>query len=951
MTALLCVSFFLSGIAALAFETLWFYQAGLGLGNSIWASSVVLASFMGGLGIGNGLVARYGDRLRHPLRLYAALELVIAISGFGLVALLPAITPLLAAALRPFVDAAWMLNGTRLAVSFGLLLVPAVAMGSTLPLLVSSLYRRDPRFGTALGRLYGWNTLGGVLGAVIGDAFLIEWFGIYGAAGAAALCNLSASALALRLALHLERTGAPARQPLATVARFSGDSSRVASLLAAAFLSGAVLLALEVVWFRLLLLVVTGTSMTFAVMLAVVLAGIGLGGLLTSRWLARDDSAARCLPAVAASAGVLCTVFFAAFGFLPRSFEWRSAIDWSETLQVALPLMFPVSVVSGVLFTLIGAALHRELPGETRVTGLLTLANTIGAMCGSLAAGFVLLPDLGVGGSIHLLTAAYALVALVLIPGARRREVAGRARRIFNYAAGCALLAVLAFFPSALMREYYVGYPIQRFLPEWTPVEGREGLTETIIYLREEAFGEPVAYRMLTNSHSMSSTVTRDARYMKLFVYWPVALHPAPKSALLIGYGVGITAKALTDSAALETIDVVDISRDALEMNRHVYPDPADYPLNDPRVTTHIEDGRFFLQITGRRFDIITGEPPPPKMAGVVSLYTVEYFELVRERLNEGGIASYWLPAHALTQRDAKVIARTFCSVFDDCTLWTGSGLDWMLIGTRNAKGPVSAEHFARQWADPVVGPEIRALGFELPEQLGALFMGGREYLLSLTADVEPLTDSHPKRLSETLVVQKAKFLPWMETAPARQRFERDPLVARLWPPTLRSASLAFFDEQAAYNQVLNFKIAPLDHLTEIHRWITQTQLETLPLWYLGSDENHQRAAARAWAAGRRSAAIHYHLGASALAQRDFVGALTHFRAVGEGDPYTELARLLEVYLLALDGRCERAEALAEERGLERGGGGPTESFATLLRELCPPRNAAGSPSDGPDPG
>jgi len=759
MTALLELAFFLSGVAAVAFETLWFYQAGLGLGNSIWASSIVLAAFMGGLGIGNGWVGHYGDRLRDPLRIYAALEGAIAISGFALVLLLPEVTPALAPVFRPFLDAAWGLNGLRLALSFALLLIPAAAMGCTMPLLVSALYRRDPRFGAVLGRLYGWNTLGGMLGALAGEAVLIEWLGIYGAAGVAALANLVAGALALGVAQRLAAPvgGAPRARPDA--APSVGMPRRAGALLVGAFLSGAALLALEVIWFRFLLLVVSGTSTTFAVLLAAVLAGIGLGGLAASAWLARSPAARFLLPAVAAAAGVLCTVTYVGFGSLPRSFEWRSALSWSETLEVAVPLMLPVSLLSGMLFTLIGEALQREWPGETRAAGFLTLANTVGAMAGSLAAGFVLLPDLGVDASIRLISAAYGAIALVLGIGAARRALAGGARTLANCAMGCALLAAVVLSPGDLMRTRYVAYPIQRFLPEWKPIEIREGLTETIIYLRDDALGEPLAYRMLTNSHSMSSTVTRDARYMKLFVYWPVAVHPAPRSALLIGYGVGVTAKALRDTRSLETIDIVDTSRDILEMNRHVYPDPADYPLDDRRVTVHIEDGRYFLQTTDRRFDIITGEPPPPNLAGVVSLYTVEYFSLVRDRLDEGGIATYWLPVHNLSERDAKVIVRAFCSAFDDCTLWTGSGLDWMLVGTRGARGPVSAEQFAHQWEDPSVGPELRALGFETPEQLGALFLGGREYLLGVSEDVEPLTDAYPKRLSETLVAPKERLL------------------------------------------------------------------------------------------------------------------------------------------------------------------------------------------------
>src|SRR5206468_8297209 len=135
-------------------------------------------------------------------------------------------------------------------------------------------------------------------------------------------------------------------------------------------------------------------------------------------------------------------------------------------------------------------------------------------------------------------------------------------------------------------------------------------------------------------------------RYMKLFVYWPVAFHPAPKKALLISYGVGSTAKALTDTRAFEQIDVVDISRDVLSMDEVVYPDPATRPLRDPRVKVYVEDGRYYLLTTDQRYDVITAEPPPPKNAGIVNLYTREYFELLHDRLAEGGVATYWLPVH-----------------------------------------------------------------------------------------------------------------------------------------------------------------------------------------------------------------------------------------------------------------------------------------------------------------
>jgi predicted membrane-bound spermidine synthase len=906
VAALLCLAFLLSGMAGLLFESLWFYQAGLGLGNSIWASSLVLASFMGGLGVGNGLVGRLGHRIREPIRLYALLEVAIGLAGVGLVHGLPWLTPWLADLLGDVSDSRVALNALRLGTSFGLLILPASAMGATMPLLVAALSRREAGFGAALGRLYGWNTLGAVAGALIGELWLFAWLGIRGSAWAAAGMNLSAALLALAASRRYE-AGAP-DLPASAPAPFAG-SRRVACLLVAAFLSGAILLALEVVWFRFLLLVVTGTSLAFAVLLAVVLAGIALGGLGASAWLRRRAEAFRALPALAALSGTLCVVCYAAFGSLPRSFGWRSAFHAGEILEVALPLMLPVALVSGALFTLLGEALHREAPGETRAAGYLTLANTLGAMLGSLGAGFVLLPELGVEASLWLLATGYAALVALLLGAGIGRPRAGRP--VALGAALLALLAALVLFPRGLMREEYVLYQARRFAPAWQPVEIREGLTETIVYLRADLFDEPIAYRMLTNSHSMSSTLPRDARYMKLYVYWPVAVHPQPRSALLISYGVGITAKALTDTASLESIDFVDISRDVFELNRHVYPEPRDHPIHDPRVDVHVEDGRFFLQTTTRRYDIITGEPPPPKMAGVVTLYTREYFSLVFDRLAEGGIATYWLPVHSLAEDDALAILAAFCDVFADCTLWQGSGLDWMMVGSRGASGPVSEAHFRRQWEAAEVGPELRSLGFEDPGGLGALFIEGREALLERTRHVAPLTDDFPKRLSDRRPDPPARFLAWLDPVRSRRAFRRDPTVARLWPPALIEAAAPRFGDEARLARDLVSRSEVGWHLPDLHHLLMRSERVTAPLWLLGSSWRLVQVSEDAAARGVRSPEIDYHRGAAALARRDYPAAARAFQAADAPDAPRRSAGYLAAYAWALAGREAEAAAMA----------------------------------------
>lgn len=907
--------FFVSGVAALLFETLWFHQAGLALGNSIWASSAVLAGFMGGLALGNLVVARVGERIRWPMRLYAALELVIGIGGVSIVFGLPALSPWLVPALRPVLELPWLLNVVRFVLALALLLVPASAMGATLPLLVCALHRRDPRFGAVLGRLYGWNTLGAVVGALLGELWLIEWLGIRGAAGVAAFANTVAAGAAWTLApaldAHVEEAPPAPRSPL---------TGRGLVLLAAAFWFGASLLALEVVWFRFLALFESGTTLLFAVMLGVVLSGIGAGGLLAAAVVGRWPGAHRRLPVLACAATAVALASYTLVQPAVSNETGSVLASVARILGLSAVLILPLSLISGVLFTWLGESLNAESPAEARSAGLLTFSNTVGSALGSLAAAWVLLPALGVETSLRGLAAGYAVVGvgLALGPLRPRGPEAGRGRLAVAAAAGLALAALALLPRPPLDARYRAGVlrPLEAGLGEVT-LEIREGLSETAAYTRKEVFGEPLYYRLVTNSHSMSTSTPRGKRYMKLYVYLPVAVHPAPKRALLISYGVGMTAKALTDTRDFERIDMVDISRNVLDMNRWVFPG-SDLPTADPRVRVIVEDGRFFLHTTEERYDLITGEPPPPRNAGIVNLYSEEYFRLIRSRLNEGGFATYWLPAHSLSHHDWKVITAAFCAAFDDCSLWGGAGLNWTLVGSRNARGPVSREHFERQWRDPVVAPELRALGFERPSQLGALFMADGDALRALVDGAPPLDDDHPRRLERNVAPDRSEARRWMDTRAARERFATSETVQRLWPPDLIQESLANFELQDLINATAaNDGSWSPARFEALHRVLTETSLETLPLWLLGSDPHIAAAARDAHHRGGRGAALDFERGLTALAGRDYGPAAARLRAAqGRAAPPGRLQLLL--YALAMSGQVDRARAVARNQGFPR---------------------------------
>jgi hypothetical protein len=558
--------------------------------------------------------------------------------------------------------------------------------------------------------------------------------------------------------------------------------------------------------------------------------------------------------------------------------------------------------------------------------GLLALANTAGAALGSLAGGFILLPVLGMERALFVIAMLYGGTGVALAlgrPVSRGTALAGAA--IF--------LVSLALFPFGTMKQLLLRVPMKRLVSlrgDDTGQQGavakvsavREGLTETLLYFEISMLGRPLSHALFVNSISMADTEWVSRRYMKLYVYWPMAVHPNARRALLIAYGVGNTAKAMADSRSLESIDVVDISRDVLQMSSVVYPDSSDNPLRDPRVRVHIEDGRFFLQTTDRRFDLITSEPPPPTTAGVVNLYTREYFALIHDRLAEGGIVAYWLPLHALSEVSTKAVLRAFCDVFGDCSLWNGIGPDLMMIGTRRAQGPVPDEQFVRQWKDPVVAAEMTRLGLERPEQLGALFVGDAAYLNALTAGTRSLVDNEPK------VIEAPSGSPEeadrvrrsiTDVTAARERFRHSPLIARLWPPRVLAASLPYFDFQDIINAYSDGRPSRMD---DVHRVLTQSTLMTPPLWLLGSSWDLQQIVATAEPADFAYPLLQFHLGVRALSERHYDAAAELF---GRSETSREIranAFGLRIYALCMAGRTDEAQRAVHERVSRNAGPG-----------------------------
>lgn len=905
-SSLVCCAFFASGAAALVFETLWFRQAALAFGSSVWASSLVLAGFMVGMAIGSGVAARIGERLRAPIRVFIALELCVAVSGGLLVYSLPRLSPALAALSATLSGQPVGLQLVRFVAALALLIVPSAAMGMTLPLLARGVCAWEPNFGRALGLLYGLNTAGAVLGAVMTETVLVERFGVRQSALAAAGCNVLAALLAALVAGRADRAS---RAPRAEVVASDGREGLAAALpwLAAGFGSGFALLGLEVVWLRCLTLFLNDTPLAFALVLVAVLAAIALGSLAAALGASVYPRIAGWAGYVALGAGLIGIASYAGYGQALQRF-YQPDQDAATVLALAAPLCGPTAFASGALFTLIGMGL-RQTSSEVRAVGRLALFNMLGGGLGSLAAGFVLLPWLGMERALFALLALYGVIGLWLLLRTQPRRLLLTAALVY--------VIGLSLFPFGDMQSRYLTASTSRWMmggkAELASV--RESVSGTLVHLVHERNGLPMFDQLATNAYSMTVNDFAARRYMKLFAYLPAALHPKLERALIVGYGIGSTAAALTADPRLRRIDVVDISRDTLDISRELRTHEGPPPLDDPRVRVHIEDGRHFLAGQDQSYDLITGEPPPPIIAGVVDLYTEEYFRLIRARLLPGGMATHWLPMMNISPQAAKAIIAAFCNAFEDCTLWHGSARNFMLMGTHAARGPVSAEQFGRLWNDPGQANEARRLGLEVPQQLGALFIGDSTYLRELTRDTPALTDEFPRRIHVGAPLDERDKLiwQWRNTRMARERFTNSDWVKRLWPADLQALSGKQFENQRLINDLLFPDKTPVRQIDVLHQVALGTPLQFPVLLLVHGNPDAQVALARASPEERARPEWRLQVAAGYLAARDFEAALPVLRQLPEKSlPLPELLEWAEA--MVIRGRQQKkAQARAQQ--------------------------------------
>ncbi len=726
----LALLFFCSGACGLIYQVLWLRLLGLTFGVTVYAASTVWASFMAGLALGSLAGGWLGDRVRRPLLWFGAAEILVGLTALASPEVLDGLQQLYVRAYPSLDGSLATATAVRAAISFAVLIVPTLLMGATLPIVVRSVLTRREDLGGRVGLLYGTNTAGAIAGTLAAGLYFIPALGISRTFQAGAAINVLVGLGAIVLSLVANPTDPPARSgPLPR--DDDGEAPiplAVQRLVLAVFtLSGFASLALEVIWFRVIVLVARPTVYTFAMILASVLFGIALGSYLVTPLMRRR------WPWVA----VLAAIELAMSGTILLSFTTLGSINvinaaiepvvsailppyLSYSIAGAVPAVLPTCILMGAAFP-IGLKLWAADGKMSRVATFYSL-NLAGAIAGSIAAGFILLPRWGSLTSLIVVAGIVLASGLLLLLAALSRP----ALRVV------AALAVPLVFLATATR---IADPYDAFLSLRWPSHGvlwREEAVQGTVSVHDHGNGRRGLY--LDGNHQASDTGTMVHNH-RLLANLPMALHPAARSVLVVGLGGGATPGAVSTHDGVE-VDVVELSESvvrAAPFFSHVNFDV----MSRQNVHVRVDDGRNYLLLTPRKYDVVTADIILPIHAGSNNIYSREYFTLVRSALKPDGLAMQWVFG---TDAEHRTIVRTFLSVFPNATLWADGTV---LIGSMQ---PLRLRRGDFDWKRQLPGRRqaLDDLGAGTWEKLLALYVAGPAELSRYVGEGPILTDDRP---------------------------------------------------------------------------------------------------------------------------------------------------------------------------------------------------------------
>ena len=657
--------FFLTGISGLIYETVWLRMLSRILGNTVYATSIVLSAFMLGLTLGSYYIGRHVDKIKDFIRLYSFLEIGIGFAALIVFFLFNGLVPLYQF-FHHIADSSNIVYRLLQSIAvFILLVVPTFLMGGTLPLLSAEAKKRNSSFAKGMGNLYGLNTLGAVVGVLLSGFITIGSIGEFNTILIGVIINLSVGTFAFRVlskqntsdtdspALSQSKDGGSKRPQ--KISKYVLKERK--TILFSYFVIGFTAFAIELVWTRLFQLQLGTSIYAFSMVLGIYLLGSALGSLISGKYYDKLKDPIGILGLALVFIGLYSIVGIYIFcQYIPN----HNVVSYGFS-KVIVPVLvvFPITFILGFIFPIVTNIYVEETSSIGGGIGRLYSVNTLGCILGSLISGYILIRFLGTQGTIILLAIINASVGLIVLLISSERSV--KTNKLIA-ALSLALLTVFMGFESP-DPFYTVIKKVILSNPDYEIYYHKEGVVATTT-----AYGSktnPTDKQVLINGIGMTALVPET----KIMAHLPILMHNDPHEMLIICFGMGTCLRSAVTHEEINC-DVVELVGEEYETFKYFHKDAPEV-LANKRVHAFTDDGRNFLLMQEKKYDVIVIDPAPPLWsAGTVNLYTLNFFELCKSHLNTNGIMCMWISPESMS--DVKMIMKTFYEVFPITNVYAG---------------------------------------------------------------------------------------------------------------------------------------------------------------------------------------------------------------------------------------------------------------------------------------
>lgn len=749
--------FFLSGAAGLIYQLVWVRKLVLIFGNTTYATSSILTAFMGGLALGSYLLGKYADRIKRPLKFYAYLEFGIGVSAVAILFFfIPLSDAVYVGLFHAIGNHGFIFNVVRFLLSIIILIIPTTLMGGTLPVISKYFIKMSDDFGKRLGRLYGFNTLGAVIGAFMTGFMLISAFGVNATLWIAIILNFVIGITAF----YLDDTGkesksvkkehkknnAPYKNPHRTN-DMNRYSRRTANLVIWMFgVAGFVSLAYEVVFTRTLIFFISSTIYSFTIILVTFLTGIALGSFVMSKWVDRLKNLLlwfSIFEIIISFTAILTIPLFLHLASIQNALIALIKIDnWNHVafllfITASMILMIPTFCM-GAVFPVVNRIYFKNIKEIGQGVGTVYMANTIGAIFGSFMSGFIILPLIGLNNTILVLAIINLAIAVVVL----FLENKLLSRRISGYifpGAAVAVFIVIALFTFTNKPLYLstAGFQGTRLLHH------KDTAAATISVLEKKdqinIWGRNVRY-LNVNGHNTAHTTFSDMIIHKMLAHLPMLLVPDPKEVLVVGFGFGNTCRSFLDYNFVKQVDCVELVGHEKQTAKYFNAENKGV-FKDKRFNFIVNDGRNYILATNKKYDVISINSVDPKFSP--TLYTEDFYELCRAKLNKDGQLVVWLPIYGMELEEVQALVKSFINVFPNSSLWYNNPEHLLLCGIKGTYF-FNLEQVKRRIESPAISASLGEIHLNDPYTFLSTFFCGRQMLHQFAGSVLSHSDNFP---------------------------------------------------------------------------------------------------------------------------------------------------------------------------------------------------------------